>query len=380
MKKVRSRFKNVSQSVIDSGFGVNTILNSAASIKRSTVYRFYWGRGSVYKQAFHISIIILTLVVFITGLSNRVVVVGANSLANFDANIGNVDLLQQGSSLSSVLEINPSTNFQIYEHKVAEGESLDDIASKYGVSKDTVKWSNMDKYGDYTRYTEDKVFPGEVLRVPEVSGVLHDVKDGDNLDSILNTTSGDRFTVIEINRLTEPDYSLAGRKVVLVPEGRLNPPAKPAPAIPYIISTRPRPAAGDCGINGEINGIPLSNPLCHQQCAGYSWSRGFFWGHDGVDLSKGGGCPISAMCDGTVTRVGWENGGGGYTVRISCGNGIDTLFYHGDGNIWVSAGQSVSRGDPVMYMGSTGYSTGTHLHFIIRSGGVAVDPAYYVGY
>lgn len=357
------------------------------SLKNTFVYRSYWGRGSTYKQAVHIVIFFITVVVSLSGLSYRIFGLNQSTQGlstNYLSNSGNVDLLQQGSSLQSVLASNPQTPFTVNYYQVQEGDSMQSIADKFEVTKETIKWSNMDKYSNYDNYTKENISVGETLIIPEISGVLWAIQDGDNLDSIIQKTNGDKFQTIEVNQLNAQDNSIAGRKIILVPNGSLPAPQPPEPI--YSIPFRSRPASGDCSPNGDINGVALSNPLCHPECSGYSFSRGLIYGdggylyHDGIDLAKGGGCPISAMCDGVVTRTGWEEGGGGYTVRISCGNGIDTLYYHGDGNIWVSAGQSVKMGDPVMYMGCTGLCTGTHLHFILRQNGITIDPAYYVAF
>jgi len=357
------------------------------SIKTFFVYRLYWGRGSTYKQAIHVAIFLITVVVALSGISYRIFGLNQSTSglsSNYLSTSGNVDLLQQGGSVQSLIASTSSTPFKINYYKVQDGDSLQSIADKFGVSKDTIKWSNIDKFSNYDRYTNEGISPGEDLKIPEITGVLYEVKEDDSLDSILQKTSGDRFTTVEVNQLA--NSSIAGRQTILVPDGRLPAPQPPIPVYTYSVSYRPRPDSGDCGANGDLNGIALGNPLCHPECAGYGFSRGLIYGdngylyHDGVDLSKGGGCPISAMCDGIVTRTGWENGGGGYVVRIDCGSGVNTLYYHGDGNIWVSAGQSVKRGDPVMYMGSTGNSSGTHLHFILRQSDVTVDPAQYVGF
>jgi hypothetical protein len=367
---------------------VDVVIKFFNSIKNFFVYRSYWGRGSTYKQAVHVSIFVITLVVAFSGVSYRIFGLNQSSSqslsTNYFGSVGNVDLLQQGGSVQSLFATNSTTPFDVNYYKVVEGDTLQAVADKFQVTKETIKWSNTDKFSNYERYTNEGIAPGEVLIIPQVSGVLYQVKEGDNLDSILQKTSGDRFTTIEINQLA--NSSIQGRQLILVPDGKLPAPQPPAPVFTYTVSFRPRPSPGDCSANGEFNGVALSNPLCHPECAGYTFSRGLIYGdngylyHDGVDLAKGGGCPVSAMCDGIVTRTGWENGGGGYVVRIDCGNGVNTLYYHGDGNIWVSAGQSVSRGDPVMYMGNSGNSSGTHLHFILRQGGITVDPAQYVGY
>jgi len=362
------------------------VLKFFKSIKSSFVYRSYWGRSSTYKQAVHIAIFVITIVVAFSGVSYRIFGLNESSRSlssNYLGNSGNVDLLQQGGSVQSLIALNPSTPFKINYYQVQSGDSLQSIADKFGVSKETIKWSNSDKLGSYDAYTKETVNVGEELRIPELSGVLYEIQGGDSLDTILSKTNGDRFQTIEVNQLAS-DNSISGRKFILVPNGSLPAPQPPLPV--YYAPSRPRPAAGDCSPSGEFNGVALSNPLCHPDCSGYIESRGLIYGdggflyHDGIDLAKAGGCPISSMCDGTVTRTGWEDGGGGYTVRVDCGNGVNTIFYHGDGNIWVSAGQSVKRGDPVMYMGCTGNCTGTHLHLGLKIDGVIVDPAGYIPY
>lgn len=365
----------------------NLLVKFFNSIKTFFVYRLYWGRGSTYKQAIHITIFLITVLVALSGISYRIFGLNQSTQGlstSYLSTSGNVDLLQQGGSVQSLVASSANTPFKVNYYQVKEGDSLQSIAERFGVSKETIKWSNVDKFSNYDRYTNEGISVGEELKIPEVSGVLYEVREGENLDSILEKTSGDRFVTVEVNQLA--NSSISGRELILVPDGRLPAPQPPTPVYTYSVSFRPRPAAGDCSANGDVNGVSLSNPLCHPECSGYSFSRGLIYGdngylyHDGVDLAKGGGCPISAMCDGVVTRAGWENGGGGYVVRIDCGGGINTLYYHGDGNIWVSAGQSVVRGDPVMYMGNTGNSSGTHLHFILRQGNITIDPGLYVGF
>ena len=114
--------------------------------------------------------------------------------------------------------------------------------------------------------------------------------------------------------------------------------------------------------------------------------------HKGIDISDGGieGQPVVASRSGTVTRA--DNAcshnypknsscgcGGGYgnRVEISHGDGTSTLYGHML-SITVSVGQTVNQGDIIGYVGCTGYSTGTHLHFEIKQNGVQVDPMPYL--
>lgn len=363
---------------------VDVLVKFFNSIKTFLVYRSYWGRGATYKQAVHLTIFLITVFVALSGLSFRIFGLNQSQQSltnNYLANAGNVDLLQQGGGLQSVLVSNPNINFKVWDHTVVDGENLQSIADKYGVTKDTIKWANLDKFGSYSRYVSESVSVGEVFKIPEVAGVLYEVKAEDTLDSILSKTSGDRFSVIEVNQLQAPDFSLIGKSRILIPNGKLDAPAAPPPEIPIIAFYR---SPSNVGVNADgtgdnpLNGVIFSNPLSNPDCGGYSISRGFLPWHNGVDMAKGGGCPIRAACDGTVTFTGWSSYGEGYNVRIDCGNGVRTDYYHGDGNIWVSSGQQVSRGQDIMYMGCTGNCTGTHLHFGLRLNGVFIDPAPYV--
>lgn len=98
--------------------------------------------------------------------------------------------------------------------------------------------------------------------------------------------------------------------------------------------------------------------------------------HPGIDIANDFWTPIVATADGVVTDAGWSYGGYGNMVDIDHGNGIMTRYAHAQA-VTVSAGQSVKRGDVIAYMGSTGFSTGPHLHYEVRVGGQPVDPSTY---
>ncbi len=123
----------------------------------------------------------------------------------------------------------------------------------------------------------------------------------------------------------------------------------------------------------------FSNPLSHPGCAGYTYSRGFTGYHRGVDLAKGSGCPIRAIATGKVEYAGWSPLAG-FNVRIDHGGGITSIYMHGNGTFWVNAGDRVQQGQEIMYMGTTGNSTGVHLHVELRKDGYAVNPAGFIPY
>ncbi|MCR5177130.1 MAG: peptidoglycan DD-metalloendopeptidase family protein [Anaerovibrio sp.] len=108
---------------------------------------------------------------------------------------------------------------------------------------------------------------------------------------------------------------------------------------------------------------------------GLRWNGSDF--HPGIDIANDIGTPIMAAADGVVTVAGWNSGGYGNMVDIDHGNGIMTRYGHAQ-QVVVSAGQTVKKGQIIAYMGSTGYSTGPHLHYEVRVNGQAVNPAAYM--
>ncbi|MEB3295172.1 MAG: peptidoglycan DD-metalloendopeptidase family protein [Synechococcales bacterium] len=98
--------------------------------------------------------------------------------------------------------------------------------------------------------------------------------------------------------------------------------------------------------------------------------------HGGIDFGADYGTVIRAAVAGQVLYADWY-GGFGYTVILDHGNGITTLYAHCDG-FYVEEGQSVQKGEPIAAVGSTGFSTGPHLHFEVRNNGEPIDPSAYL--
>ena len=99
--------------------------------------------------------------------------------------------------------------------------------------------------------------------------------------------------------------------------------------------------------------------------------------HKGLDIANSMGTPIRAAAAGTVTYAQYNSGGYGNLVIISHGNGVETYYGHCS-KIYVTKGQEVTAGDEIAAVGSTGYSTGNHLHFEVRINGVAQNPRNYL--
>jgi len=131
----------------------------------------------------------------------------------------------------------------------------------------------------------------------------------------------------------------------------------------------------------HIRNFPTLWPITAQISSHFGWRANPMGGrgsefHYGIDLRSPTGTPIRAAGGGTVTFQGWQ-GGFGNVVIISHGNGIETLYAHNSVNL-VSVGQRVERGDIIARVGTTGRTTGAHLHYEIRINGSAVNPRPYM--
>jgi murein DD-endopeptidase MepM/ murein hydrolase activator NlpD len=135
------------------------------------------------------------------------------------------------------------------------------------------------------------------------------------------------------------------------------------------------------GSAGDAPSGPLTRPVPGPVTSPFGYRIHPIFGtrrlHTGWDMSAGAGTPIVASADGVVVSAGVRGGYGNATV-IDHGGGLATLYAH-QSSMAVGAGQSVSQGQVIGYVGCTGYCTGAHLHFEVRVGGAPVDPSGYVG-
>lgn len=134
----------------------------------------------------------------------------------------------------------------------------------------------------------------------------------------------------------------------------------------------------------QFGGTPAANPNMPSiwpTTGVVSSPYGLRWGgsdfHPGMDIANDMGTPIVATADGVVEYAGWNSGGYGNMVDIDHGNGIMTRYGHAS-QVVVATGQSVKRGQVIAYMGSTGFSTGPHVHYEVHVNGQRVNPISYL--
>ncbi len=236
----------------------------------------------------------------------------------------------------------PSSD-KISVYVVRKGDTLGTIARMFGVSINTIRWSNDIK--------GSVISPGQTLVILPVSGVRHVVKKGETLGSITKTYKGDIDEVKRYNNITESTKLSVG-DIVIVPDGEV---------ISQSTTVASSPASRTQVVQSakEYSGYYI-RPVPGKRTQGVH-------GYNGVDLAPPQGTPIVASAGGLVivSRSGGWNGGYGSYVVIQHDNGTQTLYAHNQENT-VTQGQTVEQGDVIGYVGRTGKATGPHLHFEIR--------------
>jgi murein DD-endopeptidase MepM/ murein hydrolase activator NlpD len=240
---------------------------------------------------------------------------------------------------------------------VRKGDSISQIAEMFNVSMNTILWANDMKKGD-------KIAEGDVLFILPISGVEHTVAKGQTLKGIAKLYKADIDDILLYNDITE-DSKLAVGDVLMIPEGLMSEEGGDKPAANLGSS-----AARDKNyyathplknlIGYFINPVPTGRK-----------TQGLHGpGHRGIDIGAPTGTPIYASASGIVIKtktgcvVGQKRCGGGYgnMVLVQHPNGTKTLYAHMT-KVGTYTGASVSRGDIIGYVGSTGLSTGPHIHF-----------------
>lgn len=253
----------------------------------------------------------------------------------------------------------PRTTTELYV--VRAGDSLNLIAERFGVSVNTILWENKLSAGDVIR-------PGDRLTILPVSGVSHTVKKGDTLAKIASRYGSEMDKILAWNSPGVTAELRIGDKII-VPDGA--PPAPPVPVrlAPVRSIVAPPASRGNAGGSGKM-AWPTSWRVITQY---------FRWRHSGVDIDGDYNTPLYAAEAGIVTHSGWGRTKGGYGIYIDIdhGNGLVTRYGHAS-KVFVKAGDQVARGQSIGMVGTTGRSTGTHVHFEVVRNGRKVNPLEYI--
>jgi len=252
-------------------------------------------------------------------------------------------------SLRTVISVKPRDS--IVNYSVVGGDTLASIAKKFNISVDTIKWTNNLK--------TDTIKPGQSLKIPPVTGVVHKVVSGETIYTIAKKYSTDAQKIVNFpfNDFTDLDsFGLTAGQTLYVPDGVIEE-EQPRVSQRFLAQIQ-------AGVRGSSNFIWPTSGMITQYPV---------WYHMALDIANSSGPAVIAADSGTVIFVGCVRYGYGCHVIIDHNNGYQTLYGHLS-SYSVEAGDSVSQGNQIGVMGSTGMSTGTHLHFEVRSGGTLLNP------
>jgi murein DD-endopeptidase MepM/ murein hydrolase activator NlpD len=260
---------------------------------------------------------------------------------------------------------------------IREGQSLWSLAAEYGTTVDAIVAANGLSNARTIRTGTSVVIPGATAAKPASKKSVAKTKPGTktvvvriyNGQTVWDVAQAYGVSVEEIvaaNGLSSPDFVRAGQRLVVPVQSSALSPRRVAAAIAE--------SAGSVASSAVVLAQGFIWPARGRLSSGFGWRR--LRHHDGIDIAAPYGAPITAARDGTVVFAGWYYAYG-KTVIVSHGNGLQTIYGHAS-RVLVQRGDQVKKGELIAHVGSTGRSTGPHLHFEVRINGRAVNPMKYL--
>lgn len=277
-------------------------------------------------------------------------VVEANGLAGTLIRPGDVLRIPLGEAVGGIVEAAPDPPPGFGRHVLGSGETLSGIVERYGISLRALVGANPDLS------SLDRLPIGVELLIPPRDGLVVTLDHPSLLHDVLEHYGADPVAVARANALRSPFDLRAGMLLFL-------PGVEPVAAIERLAAVREAENRYIWPVHGRLTS--------------YFGRRNLGMGtaafHRGIDVAAPTGTPIVAARTGTVTFSGWSTSGYGNLVRIRHADGSETWYAHAS-RLLVSVGQHVSQGQRIALVGSTGLSTGPHLHFELHVRGTAIDP------
>ena len=282
------------------------------------------------------------------------------------------------TNLETIIPTRPRVD--VITYSVESGDTLFEIAENFGLKPETVLWGNFDVLNDNPHL----LAPQQILNILPIDGTYYKWKQGDNLVAIADFFRVDPQTVINYpgNHFDLIETDLSGEKIepdtwLIIPEGKR---AIKDWGPPAISRTNPASAsyygAGHCGTvyDGAYGSGTFVWPTTDRNISGYHYNSGV---HPAIDIGGAEGNAIYATDSGVVVFSGWSDYGYGYMIVIDHGNGWQSAYAHLSA-VAVTCGQSVYQGGYIGAMGTTGNSSGPHLHFELAINGAKINPLDYL--
>jgi murein DD-endopeptidase MepM/ murein hydrolase activator NlpD len=280
-----------------------------------------------------------------------------------------IENIQRLADLHTSLPAKP--RFDITKYVVQKGDTIFAISEKFNLKPQTILWGNYNVLADNPHYLK----PGQELTILPIDGVYHEWHAGEGLNGVAKFYGVSPDAIVDypgnnLKKETLGDFSnpnIEPGKMLVVPGGHREFVVWSAPRI-----TRSDPAVakifgpGACAgvVDGTIGSGIFLWPAPDRFISGFDYSPET--GHYAIDIGGALNNGVFASDGGVIVYAGWNDYGYGNVVVIDHGNGWQTLYAHLN-SISVACGQSVSQGSVIGLLGSTGKSTGPHLHFEMRS-------------
>jgi murein DD-endopeptidase MepM/ murein hydrolase activator NlpD len=250
---------------------------------------------------------------------------------------------------------------EISQYTVQPGDTVYGIAYKFGLSPETVLWSNPDLENN-----PHLLQVGQTLNILPFDGIYHQVGGGDTLDSIAAEYKVTPDVIINspMNKIDPLNPVIERGQWVVVPGGS-------KPFIPPKIQS-----VVNYGTSKPPAGAPVGSGFMIWPVTGHI-SQGYYSYHPALDIESPIGTPVLAVDDGFVAAAGWDNSGYGWNVVIDHGNGLQSMYAHLQ-SYNVSPGDIIQKGQVIGNIGMSGRSSGPHLHIEIRQGTIQLNPANYL--
>ena len=279
---------------------------------------------------------------------------GQNGRAHSTNSINGYRAVARIAQPHTIIPERPRLN--VITYTVQTGDTVQAIANLFGLQPTTIMWADpaIEDAPDLLRI-------GQNVTILPIDGVYHKVAEGDTLESIAEEYKVEPEAIItcEYNRLESSNGQIVEGMRLIVPGGE-------KPYVPKVVTTYVGSVPEGARGTGRFQWPVLGHI-----------TQGYWYGHRAIDIGAPTGSAVLAADGGFVSFAGWTDIGYGYLIVIDHANGFATYYAHLN-NVYAFPGQAVERGQVIGAVGTTGWSTGPHLHFEVRYYGEQQNPRAYL--